>query len=191
MIPAAEAPGVAQVIEALEQRRKEAHTSMIGSINGERYIALLDRLVKRRKRRSSARRGRTRRDIVSDLVEGPWRHLRAAVNRAGKHPDDAELHTVRIRVKRVRYAADAVVPILGKSPAGSPTRRRTSRRSWGSTTMRWSPGPGCGPGPPGDAREMRVRRRHAGRASSAPPPTTRAGGGARRGSSLVVAREAM
>ena len=116
MIPAAEAPGVAQVIEALEQRRKEAHTSMIGSINGERYVALLDRLVEAAQAPvvlpdADVPVG----DIVGDLLEGPWRHLRAAVHRAGKHPDDTELHTVRIRVKRVRYAADAVAPILGKS----------------------------------------------------------------------------
>ena len=29
-------------------------------------------------------------------------------------PGDVELHTVRIRAKRMRYAADAVAPILGK-----------------------------------------------------------------------------
>ncbi len=89
---------------------------MIGSINGERYVALLDRLVEAAQAPVVLPDADVPvRDIVGDLLEGPWRHLRAAVNRAGKHPDDAELHTVRIRVKRVRYAADAVAPILGKS----------------------------------------------------------------------------
>jgi CHAD domain-containing protein len=37
------------------------------------------------------------------------------VHGAGKRPADAELHTVRIRTKRIRYAADAVAPLLGKS----------------------------------------------------------------------------
>ena len=141
MIPAAEAPGVAQVIEALEQRRKEAHTSMIGSINGERYVALLDRLVEAAQAPVVLPEADVPvRDIVGDLLEGPWRHLRAAVHRAGKHPNDAELHTVRIRVKRVRYAADAVAPILGKparrfadaaaGPSDDPGRaqRRRGRR---------------------------------------------------------------
>jgi hypothetical protein len=45
MIPATEAPGVAQVLEALQQRRKEAHTALVASISGERYVALLDRCV--------------------------------------------------------------------------------------------------------------------------------------------------
>ncbi len=115
MIPPAEAPGVAEVIEALQQRRKEAHTAMIASISGERYVALLDRLVE------AARQPVVLPDtdvpvkgIVADLLEGPWRHLRAAVKDVGKRPGDIELHTVRIRAKRMRYAADAVAPILGK-----------------------------------------------------------------------------
>lgn len=115
MIPASEAPGVAQVIQALEQRRKEAHTTMIGSINGERYVALLDRLAEAAQRPVVLPEADVPvRDIVDELLDGPWRHLRAAVKRADKDPDDAELHTVRIRVKRVRYAADTVAPLLGK-----------------------------------------------------------------------------
>jgi CHAD domain-containing protein len=115
MIPPTEAPGVAQVIEAQQQRRKEAHIALIASISGERYVELLDWLVE------SARRPIVLPDmdvpvkgIVADLLEGPWRHLRAAVKAAGKRPGDVELHTVRIRAKRMRYAADAVAPILGK-----------------------------------------------------------------------------
>ncbi len=115
MIPATEGPGVAQVIEALQQRRKEAHTALIGSISSERYVALLELLVQ------AARRPIVIPDtdvpvrgIVPDLLEGPWRHLRGAAKEAGKRPGDLELHTVRIRTKRVRYAADAVAPIVGK-----------------------------------------------------------------------------
>ena len=115
MIPPTEAPGVAEVIEALQQRRKEAHTAMIASISGDRYVALLDRLVE------AARQPVVLPDmdvpvkgVVADLLEGPWRHLRAAVKDVGKRPGDTELHTVRIRAKRMRYAADAVAPILGR-----------------------------------------------------------------------------
>lgn len=115
MIPPTEAPGVAQVIEALQQRRKEAHTALMESISSERYVALLDRLV------DAARRPVVLPDkdvsvkgIVAELLEGPWRHLRGAVKAIGGQPGDVELHTVRIRTKRMRYAADAVAPILGK-----------------------------------------------------------------------------
>ncbi len=115
MIPPTEAPGVAQVIEALQQRRKEAHTALIASISTDRYVALLDRLVE------AAGRPVVLPDkdvpveaIVADLLEGPWRHLRGAVKGIGKRAGDIELHTVRIRAKRVRYAADTVAPIVGR-----------------------------------------------------------------------------
>ncbi len=115
MVPATEAPGVAQVIEGLQQRRKEAHTSLMASISGDRYVALLDRLVE------AARAPVVLPDadvpvktVAAELLEGPWRHLRAAVKAVGKRPGDAELHAVRIRAKRARYAADAVAPIVGK-----------------------------------------------------------------------------
>ena len=103
------------MIEALQQRRKEAHTALLASISGERYVALLDRCVE------AAQFPIVRpeadvpvKDLVPDLLDGPWRHLRGAVKAAGKHPGDVELHTVRIRAKRVRYAAEAVAPIVGK-----------------------------------------------------------------------------
>jgi CHAD domain-containing protein len=114
-IPPTEAPGAAQVVEALDQRRKEAHAVLIDGLRGDRYIALLDRLVE-------AARGpmvlpgsdAPVRDIVPALLDGPWKHLRAAVRAARKHPGDVELHTVRIRTKRVRYAAETIAPLLGK-----------------------------------------------------------------------------
>lgn len=115
MIPPTEAPGVAQVIEALQQRRKEAHTTLIASISTDRYVVLLDRLVEAARRPVVVPdKDVPVKEIVADLLEGPWRHLRGAVKQAGKRPGDVELHTVRIRAKRMRYAADTVAPILGK-----------------------------------------------------------------------------
>jgi CHAD domain-containing protein len=114
-IPATEAPGVAQVIEALDQRRKEAHADLIEALKTERYVALLDRLVEAARQPMVLPESDVAvREIVPDLMRGPWKHLGSAVQAAGKHPTDVELHTVRIRTKRVRYAADALAPILGK-----------------------------------------------------------------------------
>lgn len=115
-IPSSEAPGAAVVIEGLEHRRKEAHVALIEALRGDRYITLLDRIVEAAQAPSVlpdadvAARG-----IAADLLRGPWRHLREAVRSAGKHPSDAELHTIRIRAKRVRYAADTLAPLMGKS----------------------------------------------------------------------------
>jgi CHAD domain-containing protein len=115
MTPATEAPGVAEVIEAQQQRRKEAHGALLESIGTERYVVLLDRLVEAARHPIVlADRDVPVKGIVDELLEGPWRHLRGAVKGVDTQPSDEDLHIVRIRAKRMRYAADAVSPILGK-----------------------------------------------------------------------------
>ncbi len=57
---------------------------------------------------------RLARHVLPRLCRGPWRHLRQAVERLGEDPPDAALHQVRIRAKRIRYAAEAAEPVMGK-----------------------------------------------------------------------------
>jgi CHAD domain-containing protein len=52
------------------------------------------------------------------LVAKPWKKLRKEVRGAGDDPADHELHQIRIRAKRARYAAEAVEPVIGE-PAGA------------------------------------------------------------------------
>jgi hypothetical protein len=53
--------------------------------------------------------------LLPALVRRPWRHLQRAVDALGDDPPDEALHEVRIRAKRVRYAAEAAAPVVGKS----------------------------------------------------------------------------
>lgn len=118
-IPPTEAPGAAAVIEGLEHRRKEAHITLIESLRSDRYVMLLDRIVEAAEAPAVLPDAdEPVRLIATDLLRGPWRHLRRAVASAGKRPSDAELHTIRIRAKRVRYAADTLAPLTGR-PARS------------------------------------------------------------------------
>jgi CHAD domain-containing protein len=63
-------------------------------------------------------------EVAPGLVAKPWRKLRKEI--AALPPDPLvtpdELHEVRIRAKRVRYACDAVKPVVGK-----PARRLANR----------------------------------------------------------------
>jgi CHAD domain-containing protein len=52
--------------------------------------------------------------VLPRLVRGPWRHLRQAVAALGEDPPYEALHQVRIRAKRLRYAAEATAPVIGK-----------------------------------------------------------------------------
>jgi CHAD domain-containing protein len=114
-LPASEAPGVAEVIEALAQRRKEAHAALIETLRGDEYTDLLDRLVDAANDPRLLPDGdRPASEVLPALVRGPWKKLRRKVKRAGKDPTPAVLHAIRIRTKRVRYAADAAGPVMGK-----------------------------------------------------------------------------
>ncbi len=56
------------------------------------------------------------------VVRKRWRALRREVRAAGKRPPAEQLHKIRIRAKRVRYAAEAVSPAFGR-----PARRFAQR----------------------------------------------------------------
>src|SRR4029453_18566716 len=47
-------------------------------------------------------------------MRGPWHRLAKRAKALGSAPSDAQLHEVRIHTKRVRYAAEAAAPVVGK-----------------------------------------------------------------------------
>ena len=57
---------------------------------------------------------RPAREILPDLVRRPWKRLQRAVAGLGEDPPDPALHEVRIRAKRIRYAAEAAAGVIGK-----------------------------------------------------------------------------
>lgn len=59
---------------------------------------------------------------VTSLAAKRWRRLRAFVATIGDAPTDDQLHRVRILAKRVRYAADACVPLAGAPAAAAAAR---------------------------------------------------------------------
>jgi CHAD domain-containing protein len=61
-----------------------------------------------------ARAARPARKLVPKLVTCAWKRLRRDVRALKEQPTDAALHRVRIRAKRCRYAAEALIPLAGK-----------------------------------------------------------------------------
>ena len=53
-------------------------------------------------------------DVLPGLAAQPWQHLRKAVRALGEDPPDEQLHEVRIRAKRARYAAEVAALVAGK-----------------------------------------------------------------------------
>jgi CHAD domain-containing protein len=114
-LPEPSSRGAARVLAAQEESRDKAHGELLATLRDERYVGLLDRLIAAANAPvllleadlpASA--------ILPDLVRRPWRSLARRVKELGDSPTDAELHAIRIRTKRVRYAAEALAPLVGR-----------------------------------------------------------------------------
>jgi CHAD domain-containing protein len=113
-LPEGHERGAAEVLSTLESHRDVAHATLLTAIRDRRYLGLLDRLVAQANAPSLLPEAETPAvAVVPDLVRAPWQSLEKAVRRLGKKPSDAELHDLRIRTKRVRYAAEATSPVVG------------------------------------------------------------------------------
>jgi CHAD domain-containing protein len=62
-------------------------------------------------------------DAFPPMVRHQWKALRRKVRKASHHPSNTQLHQIRIKAKRLRYAAEAATPALGKRA------KRTARAS--------------------------------------------------------------
>jgi CHAD domain-containing protein len=103
------------VLETLQADRDAAHATLLEALTSRRYVELLDRLV------DAANDPTLRKEadepaavVVPGLVRRPWHKLAKRVKAVADTPSDEKLHAVRIRTKRVRYAAEAAAPIVGK-----------------------------------------------------------------------------
>lgn len=98
------------MLERLDRQRIRAGERARDAVEGPRYARLLERL----------RAGAEHPPVVDPDVSLPevaaraFRKLKKAVEQLPDKPADAELHKVRIRVKRARYAAELAEPMAGK-----------------------------------------------------------------------------
>ena len=113
----------AKLVGRLRTDRDAALADLLAVLSGERYFALLDRLEEAARRPPVTLAAEARAaDTLPRLVRRRWRQLAAGVDALGADPADEDLHGVRIRAKRVRYAAEAAAPVVGK-----PARRHAAK----------------------------------------------------------------
>jgi len=115
LLEGADAHAAERLLEQLAGSRRVAHDELLGALREPRYAELLDRLVE------AARHPLLLLEadlpapaVLPGLVQKPWKKLRKSVKQLDDPPTDEQLHAVRIRAKRLRYAAEAVAPLLGK-----------------------------------------------------------------------------
>jgi CHAD domain-containing protein len=97
------------LLETLESERDDAREAAVAELSDDRYFALLDRLEEGARRAP----GQAGAGSLAELWWNDVRKARRTFARLGRNPDDSELHSARIRVKRARYAAELAAGELG------------------------------------------------------------------------------
>jgi CHAD domain-containing protein len=115
-LPTGDQATARKIIQRLLQRWDGARADLSEALGSTQYAELLDRLVEAAREPAlipSAAHDRAA-DVLPPLVNKPWEKLSTAVDDLPDDPADEELHHVRIKAKRCRYAAEAVAPAVGK-----------------------------------------------------------------------------
>jgi CHAD domain-containing protein len=118
-LPAADAKAGRRLLATLADQRDHARRRLLGAMAQEKYAVLLDDVVAAAAAPALLPGAdRPAAEVMPPLVRKPWRRLRKAVRQAGDDPADDQLHQIRIRAKRARYAAEAVEPVIGTPAKG-------------------------------------------------------------------------
>ena len=96
--------------QGLDQERAEARGALLEALESERYVALLDSLGVAAppppQKPSEAE--------LAALAKAEFRSLKKAARDLGPESSDKDLHRVRVKAKRARYAAELAAPSVGK-----------------------------------------------------------------------------
>ena len=110
LLEPSERRAAARLLDFLDAERETARAAMLVAMSDHRYILLVERLE------AAAATLPTREASVTlaDIAGKEFARLRRAVRALGPDPADDELHDVRIRGKRARYAAELAEGVVGK-----------------------------------------------------------------------------
>ena len=103
----------AEVLQRLEAERAGARERLLAALESDRYRELLAAL----EAASRAPHVRALDAPLDKLAAAEFKRLAKAVRRLGDDPSDEDLHRVRIKGKRARYAAELAEAVSGKRAA--------------------------------------------------------------------------
>lgn len=104
-----------RLIADFEDEIRVRRAQLLEAMSSPRYLALVERLVDASDiPLLTAAAEAEARTVLPRLVRKPWRRLRRDAGRLNGGATDDQLHALRIRAKRARYAAEAGAPVLGR-----------------------------------------------------------------------------
>lgn len=122
-VPGVEPRTLAALTDLVTASAAAARADLLALLRSRRYTDLLEDLVEAADAPPVIRHaGRRARTALVPLARRSWRRLDRFVGRLHGTPTDADLHEVRKRAKRARYACEAVGPVAPKRV------RRAARR---------------------------------------------------------------
>lgn len=110
-LPRQEAAVGRRLLRALEAEYDDARAAMLGALASGRYFALLGAVEDAA---AEPRAGGVEETSLREIAGGEFRSLRKRVRNLPPDPSDDELHRVRIKTKRARYAAELAEGTVGK-----------------------------------------------------------------------------
>ena len=106
------------LLDGLESDRLAGRRRLLEGLRSRRYQELVVRLVRAaREPGASSERVGWPAATTGTLMKRPWAKLSGSATALGAGSSDAALHATRIDTKRVRYGAEALVPVFGKGAA--------------------------------------------------------------------------
>lgn len=102
--------GGRRLLRRLEEAREATRLELMKALDDDRYLMLLDRLEE-----IITHPPVTAVEVaLRDLAARDFKKLRKAVDALPETPGDADLHRVRIKAKRARYAAELATAVVGR-----------------------------------------------------------------------------
>jgi CHAD domain-containing protein len=99
------------LLRRLERAREDARDALLAVLEDPRYLRLIDRIED-----AIANPPVARPDLsLPDVAAGEFRKLQRAAKALPEAPTDDDLHALRIKAKRARYATELAAPEVGRS----------------------------------------------------------------------------
>jgi CHAD domain-containing protein len=110
----------ARFLGKLEGEREMARSTLLGFIDSSDYDELVEDLISWAHDPPLEHAAEDpASDVLPALLKRRWKALRKAAKVADQEQSDESLHRVRIKAKRLRYAAEVAAPVLGKQTAAA------------------------------------------------------------------------
>jgi CHAD domain-containing protein len=102
-----------RLVRRVRREREHRRKRLLEVLTSGAYFDLLDRLVAsaRAPRLNTTAKGSAKK-VLPGLVATPWKKLSKAAGKLGQDASDEQLHDLRIKAKRARYAAEAVARVV-------------------------------------------------------------------------------